>query len=164
MTLANKPSPLSFKPRREREAVIHFLPTLFKETNRPKGYVLLIDDCQPILDIMTRMLESAGYRVATATSGQEGLEKAWFTRPDLIFLEAGLSDYNVQQLYMTLRQMRETAHIPITLMSVDDRLSANWFVRTADHVDFLAKPMTYDKLLYQVEKWIDPTQSVQNRN
>jgi two-component system alkaline phosphatase synthesis response regulator PhoP len=53
--------------------------------NRKK--ILLIDDEQDILEIISYNLEKEGYHVFTASNGNEGIEKAKEILPDLILLD-----------------------------------------------------------------------------
>ncbi len=48
--------------------------------------VLLVEDDQSVLEMYRLKLELDGYRVSTATDGEEGLRKAETLRPDIIFL------------------------------------------------------------------------------
>jgi len=49
--------------------------------------ILLVDDEPDILDIISYNLKAEGYKVKTASSGREGVEKAKKVRPDLILLD-----------------------------------------------------------------------------
>jgi len=49
--------------------------------------VLIIDDDPDILEAMRMPLEAHGYRVVTATEGEEGLAKVLECEPDLIILD-----------------------------------------------------------------------------
>ena len=53
--------------------------------NRKK--ILLIDDEQDILEIISYNLEKEGYQVITASNGNEGIVKAKEILPDLILLD-----------------------------------------------------------------------------
>jgi two-component system alkaline phosphatase synthesis response regulator PhoP len=47
--------------------------------------ILLVDDEQDILEILSYNLEKEGYKVFTANNGNEGIAKAKEIIPDLIF-------------------------------------------------------------------------------
>ena len=49
--------------------------------------ILLVDDEPDILDIISYNLKAEGYKVKTASSGREGVEKAKKYHPDLILLD-----------------------------------------------------------------------------
>jgi len=54
--------------------------------------ILLIDDESHLLDAASQLLSRAGYQVLEAATGAEGLALAQQENPDLILLDAGLSD------------------------------------------------------------------------
>jgi len=62
-----------------------------KETKKVK--VLAIDDDPDIITAVQLTLESAGYQVVSASSGQEGLEKIKAEHPDLIILDVMLETH-----------------------------------------------------------------------
>ncbi len=59
---------------------------------KTKTRILLVDDNAALLEVVSRLLRSEGYEVATAPTGQEGL---WLTRqwlPELVLLDVQLPD------------------------------------------------------------------------
>ena len=54
--------------------------------------LLLIDDEQDIIEILSYNLEKEGYEVSTAMNGNEGIEKAKNIIPDLILLDVMMPD------------------------------------------------------------------------
>jgi CheY-like chemotaxis protein len=49
--------------------------------------ILVIDDDPDVLEAMRLPLEAHGYRVVTATDGEEGLDKVLECEPDLVILD-----------------------------------------------------------------------------
>lgn len=66
-------------------------------------HVLVIDDEQSVRDAFVLSLETSGYSVDTASSGEEGLQKASGCRPDLVFLDLRMPGIGGIE---TLRQMQ----------------------------------------------------------
>jgi DNA-binding response OmpR family regulator len=79
--------------------------------------VLVIDDERMLLDICEMNLKMSGYNVLLSESGIEGLEIARENRPDLIILDMKLADLNGYELIGRLRSNKNTAAIPILVMS-----------------------------------------------
>jgi len=52
-----------------------------------KTKILLVDDDQDLVDILTMVLEGRGYEVVSASDASEGLAQADAERPDLIVLD-----------------------------------------------------------------------------
>jgi urea transport system substrate-binding protein len=54
---------------------------------RGDGLILLVEDDQDLLEVEVDILESAGFRVASAHEGREALEMISREMPDVIFLD-----------------------------------------------------------------------------
>jgi len=67
--------------------------------------VLLVDDEEDFLKLMSKLMTSWGYVVATAINGQEGLEVSKRERPDVLVLDYLMPDLNGVEL---LKQLRRT--------------------------------------------------------
>ena len=141
------------KWRRQRETAVELPVDLFRSaapSGPSRGYVLVVDDCVSIADILGRMLMEMGYEVAQTTSGRDALELAWLTRPDLILLDTSLPDVSSQVVYATLRQKARTRLIPIILMSIFDEATERQAGFHAAEADFMMKPILYEALRRQV--------------
>jgi CheY-like chemotaxis protein len=57
---------------------------------KPKVYV--VDDDQDLVDVVSSVLESSGYEVASAASGREAIEKVAEVSPDIIVLDVMMED------------------------------------------------------------------------
>lgn len=73
--------------------------------NRKK--ILLIDDEQDILEIISYNLEKEGYQVFTATNGNEGIVKAKEILPDLILLDVMMPEKDGIETCQDLRKLKE---------------------------------------------------------
>ena len=91
--------------------------------------ILVIEDDPDFLQILSHLLTTAGYVVTAARSGQEGLEKARATQPNLILTDLMLPQLNGYEICSLLKQDVRFRHIPIFLLSAtktqtkDERLA-----------------------------------------
>ena len=83
--------------------------------NRKK--ILLIDDEQDILEIISYNLEKEGYQVFTAGNGNEGIEKAKETLPDLILLDVMMPEKDGIETCQDLRKIKELQRTLIVFLS-----------------------------------------------
>ncbi|HBR11673.1 two-component system, OmpR family, alkaline phosphatase synthesis response regulator PhoP [Epilithonimonas bovis DSM 19482] len=83
--------------------------------NRKK--ILLIDDEQDILDIISYNLEKEGYQVFTASNGNEGIEKAKEILPDLILLDVMMPEKDGIETCQDLRKIKELQKTLIVFLS-----------------------------------------------
>lgn len=81
--------------------------------NTPKHRVLVVDDEEPILELLQYNLERAGYSVETASNGVEALQLAKRFLPDLVLLDIMMP---VMDGVETCRHMREMPEMQKTFI------------------------------------------------
>jgi CheY-like chemotaxis protein len=89
-----------------------------------KKMVLLVDDDPDFVDQNRVLLESNGYRVRSAHSSRECLDKVSALKPDLIILDMMMESENVGfDLSRELRNSEYTKSIPLVMItSVNDMI------------------------------------------
>src|SRR3954469_846010 len=106
--------------------------------------VLVVEDDQPLVRIMTKSLESNGFEVISAFDGEEGLRAAHDERPEAIVLDLQLPKLNGTDLCRRLRS--EGNNVPIIMLTarsaVPDRISG----LDAGADDYLVKPFSLGEL------------------
>jgi CheY-like chemotaxis protein len=84
------------------------------------GRVMVVDDDVDLLETLALILESNGYQVTTATSGEEALERLDpCERPSLILLDLMMPGMNGWRLRDKLLEHPEYASIPVVVLSGD---------------------------------------------
>ncbi|MDA0267367.1 MAG: EAL domain-containing response regulator [Cyanobacteria bacterium] len=121
------------------------------ENDRKRHKVLVIEDDEFILDIVSECLEAEGFEVRQAPHGQAGLALAHQIHPDLIICDVSMPYLNG---YEVLKKLRENCLIAATpfifLTAKADRPDIRkGMVLGAD--DYLTKPFTQDELLEAVK-------------
>jgi class 3 adenylate cyclase len=92
----------------------------------------------------------AGYEVVTANSGEEGLAKVVFNKPDLVLLDVmmpGMSGYEVCQ---AIRSDPRHAILPVVLVTALDPAQERIKGLEAGADDFLTKPVNQAELMARV--------------
>jgi len=106
--------------------------------------VLVVEDDQPLVRIMTKSLESNGFEVTSAFDGEDGLRAARDDRPDAIVLDLQLPRLNGVDLCRRLRS--EGNAVPILMLTarstVPDRIGG----LDAGADDYLVKPFSLGEL------------------
>ena len=86
--------------------------------------LLLVDDDANVLSVLAGELTRAGYRVETAQSGSEALQKVGVAPPDLVMTAAQMATMSGLELHSRLRETA-SAEIPVVFLSgpaaVDER-------------------------------------------
>jgi two-component system alkaline phosphatase synthesis response regulator PhoP len=117
----------------------------------PKGKKILIADDEPdILEIISYNLKIEGYDVVTAKDGEDALQKAKLSKPDLIILDVMMPNKNGMEVCKILRSQpafHET--LIIFLTALNDELS---HVRGLEYGadDYLSKPISPKVLVTKV--------------
>ncbi|HZP60058.1 MAG TPA: response regulator [Opitutaceae bacterium] len=106
--------------------------------------VLVIDDEVQIRRLLRVTLESGGYAVSEAETGQLGLVEAAGVRPDGIVLDLGLPDMDGKDV---LRRLREWSQVPVLVLTVRDTERETIAALDAGADDYLTKPFRGLELL-----------------
>ena len=114
--------------------------------------ILVIDDEPDLREIVEEILASAGYQVITAADGQEGVDKAFASNPDLILLDIAMPQMDGFEVLSTLRGRRETATIPVIMLTAKGRTDNILEAERLRAVDFLIKPFKAKEILKAVQK------------
>ena len=115
------------------------------DTARPKR-ILLVDDTKDILLVVSRRLQSWGYEVFTAESGEEGLRIAEEQVPDLVLLDIMMPRMKGRDVCARLRANPKTAHVAViflTALGLADHIKAGLDIG-AD--DYIVKPFEPEEL------------------
>jgi len=83
----------------------------------PSYRLLVIEDEEDILELLTYNLKREGYEVQGAVSGEDGLEKTRRKRPDLILLDLMLPGLDGLAVCRALKSGPDTRDIPIIMVS-----------------------------------------------
>jgi len=79
--------------------------------------ILVIEDEEDILEVITYNLTNEGYRVAGVTSGEDGLKAAKNAPPNLIVLDLMLPGIDGLEVCKILKHDDRTAHTPIVMLT-----------------------------------------------
>lgn len=105
--------------------------------------LLVVDDEAGILRLMKLELSAQGFRVITATNGEEAITVAEEQRPDAILLDVmmpGLSGLEV------MRRLRERSNVPILLVTAKDKDTDKVRGLELGADDYIVKPFNPDEL------------------
>ncbi len=116
--------------------------------------ILVIDDEVALTEIMSRILGDAGFKVETATSGQEGLQKAIRTQPDAVILDVMMPDMDGYEVCRRLRHDPRTARASILITTARGQPVDKTMSLQAGADLYLAKPVKKDVLISQVRQML----------
>ena len=113
--------------------------------------VMVIEDEKEIRDLVRYNLEKAGFRVAAAADGEEGLKQLFASRPDVLVLDLMLPGINGLEIVREVRGEPLTHDLPVLVLTARsaemDKLLG--FEQGAD--DYLTKPFSPRELVARVK-------------
>jgi two-component system KDP operon response regulator KdpE len=109
--------------------------------------LLLIDDEPAILRVVGTGLRARGYRVVTASSGQDGVTQAEVMSPAVIILDLGLPDIDGVEVCRRIRQSMDTPILVLSAHGTEQRKVAA-LDEGAD--DFVTKPFGMAELAARI--------------
>jgi two-component system cell cycle response regulator DivK len=82
-----------------------------------KPLILYIEDDLDTRGAYAALLRRAGFRVAEARNGVEGVESALDLKPDLVLLDLSLPVVDGYEAMRRIKKTPKTAHIPVVVLS-----------------------------------------------
>jgi DNA-binding response OmpR family regulator len=121
---------------------------------------LVVDDDESVLVTIARILELEGYRVETARTGREAIEKSQLGSYHLAIIDIRLPDMDGTELLTAMRDKTPTTPRMIKIMltgyvSAGDRTET--VRRNAD--GYLVKPIEVDALLRTIKNHLEKQES-----
>jgi len=114
-------------------------------TNEP--LILAVDDEPGILRLLKLELASQGFRVVTATDGDEALRIAEEQRPDILLLDIMMP---AMTGYEVMRKVREQSAAPVILVTARDSDTDKVRGLELGADDYLVKPFSPDELAARI--------------
>ncbi len=113
--------------------------------------ILIVDDDADVRDMLSQFFTIEGYKVATARNGQEALDELRAGRlADLILLDLMMPVMDGWQFRVEQQQDPTLAPIPVVILSAV--YNAREKARMLGAVDYMQKPVEFDKLIETAER------------
>jgi DNA-binding response OmpR family regulator len=111
--------------------------------------ILVIEDDRALREGLVLNFELHGYKVDAAADGEEGMQKAFDIRPDLIVLDIMLPGWSGLDILTELRDRQE--NVPVLILSARGSTDNKVEGLNIGADDYLAKPFELPELLARVE-------------
>jgi DNA-binding response OmpR family regulator len=118
--------------------------------------ILIVDDEKLILISTRIVLESVGYGVVTAASGEEAIGKAKEEKPGLILLDIMMPGIDGWETLSRLKEDAETKDIPVIIFTAREHSRGRQLAREMGAADYFQKPFEPDELIAIVEEYLVP--------
>jgi DNA-binding NarL/FixJ family response regulator len=89
----------------------------YPEENPQIRRILIVDDSEPVRDVIRTFLEKAGFEICgEAADGVDGIAKAKELKPDLVVLDLSMPGMSGAEVASWLRQ--DMPHVPIVILTM----------------------------------------------
>ncbi|SKB12295.1 Response regulator receiver modulated diguanylate cyclase/phosphodiesterase [Planktothrix sp. PCC 11201] len=117
---------------------------------KPRNRILIIDDNSINLDLLSELLDYAGFEVWTALNGQTGLEIISQKIPDLILLDIMISDWDGFEICAYLKADPTYAEIPIIFITALSESKEKVKGLKLGAVDYITKPFAQSEIIARI--------------
>lgn len=107
--------------------------------------ILLVDDDAKMLRVLSLRLESEGYQVTAASSGQEAIDQLDHTRPQFVLADLRMPD--MDGIELLTRVQERNPGLPVAILTAHGDIPEAVRATHAGAVDFLTKPIDRERLL-----------------
>ena len=117
-----------------------------------KETVLIADDDEELLEILSRYLDGRGFTVIAAKNGAEGFKTALAKKPDLVITDVGMPLMDGFALCKKIKESQALARTPVIIMSgkkISEMDLVSGYGLGAD--DYVVKPFSYPVLQAKVK-------------
>lgn len=113
--------------------------------------ILIVDDTQANLRLLSQLLTRGGYRVRAVTSGARALASVEAEIPDLILLDIRMPGMDGYEVCQRLKETPQARDIPILFISALDEVQEKMKAFAAGGLDYITKPFQLEEVLARVE-------------
>ncbi len=110
--------------------------------------ILVVDDEEPLRDLLCISLQKAGYKVVVARDGQEALDLFGRTQIDLVLLDIMMPGMDGFQVCAELRKRSDVPVVMLTALNRPDDI-VHGFNLGAD--DYISKPFTFREVEVRIQ-------------
>jgi two-component system, cell cycle response regulator DivK len=113
--------------------------------------ILLVEDNEMNLDMLSRRLSRRGFDILIATDGLQGVTLAQQERPDLILMDMSLPVMDGWQATRQIKASEDTKHIPIIALTAHAIAGDREKCLAAGCDEYESKPIKFPQLIAKVE-------------
>jgi DNA-binding response OmpR family regulator len=124
-----------------------------------KSKILVIEDQPEVLELMSLILQDAGYAVVTASNGADGINLARNEAFDLITVDIDLPGINGFEVAAQLKRGRLFHATPIIFVSGRSCAKHRQRALELGAVDFIAKPFDISTLISRIMPHVQPVKT-----
>ena len=123
--------------------------------------ILLVEDNQDNMTLISDVLMSLNYAVIQATNGEQGVEIATSEKPDLILMDLKMPVMDGYESTRQLKRHQITAHIPVIALTASGMKQEELLVLERGFDGFLRKPVLKADLIQEMARFLEHQEQIQ---
>jgi DNA-binding response OmpR family regulator len=128
------------------------------DTSPKKIHVLIIDDDEVMRRLYGSLVAKIGYEVIYSPDAIQGRELARRFQPDLILMDMNMPLEDGMKASNRLKSEKETAHIPIVLLTNTDlSIEAEKWMKEISIDDYIQKGIGNEEFIERIKNIVDKT-------
>jgi len=114
--------------------------------------ILIVDDSQAIVDLVSEALNSEGYDVSSASNGKEALNQLKEGCVDLIISDIYMPVMDGIEFIQEVRKLNHCQYTPVLILTTEDDYDMKMKGKHAGATGWLVKPIVSEQLLNTVSR------------
>lgn len=127
--------------------------------NVPKFLILVVDDSADNVAVISLDLQHQGYRVVTASNGEDAVAVAAQTMPNLILMDINLPTLDGLGATRRIREIDDLRDVPIVAITAFGTEGFQRAAYDAGVSGYLTKPIDFDRMHQLVARLLSPPAS-----
>jgi DNA-binding response OmpR family regulator len=115
-------------------------------------HILVCDDDELLVDLLTYRLSARGYRITAARDGGEALERLAEEKPDAVVLDAMMPVVDGFEVLRRIRENTATADLPVVMLSARKQERDIVGALQLGANDFVVKPFIPEELVARLAR------------
>ncbi|MGA2412976.1 MAG: response regulator [Candidatus Sulfotelmatobacter sp.] len=116
--------------------------------------ILTVDDSSSVRQMVVVTLRKAGYEVAEAVDGKDGLAKASGSKFDLIVTDLNMPNMDGIEMMTAIRKLPAYSFTPMLMLTTESQTEKKDAGRKAGATGWIVKPFNADQLLATIQKLV----------
>lgn len=117
--------------------------------------ILVVDDSPSEMAKFREILHRHQHEVIEAFNGEEGVQKAIDTLPDVILMDIVMPEMNGFQATRQITRNKETCHIPVVIISTKSQETDRVWGKRQGARDYLTKPVDELELIRVINELME---------
>ena len=132
--------------RRKEEPPISRELTMSSDDSAKKLLILVVDDSADNVAVLSLDLQQQGYRIVTATNGEEAITVAAYTLPDLILMDISMPRLDGLGATRRIRENEALRNIPVIAVTAFETEGFQRAAHDAGVSGYLTKPIDFARM------------------